>query len=246
MIVGGLEKIAKNWGPSIPDISGRISREANMRGAFPLPGTPTFVNSLNENWSDVINGKTNGKSFSSFLARSFKSKKNRPDRFYIFVLWLCLCIDRPWNKEWRFLITDNRERTGVLNKAQDLLEKYNIPASDLPDPSTLRKRLRQEDALDKIINATVRATVGLTPDLLEDLSLRSPKGLLSELFKSRICRIRMGFIVLIKNGPTRKWTMMRKLRITKNELDQLISWAGDRVRIEDQGRGRGGVWIQGA
>jgi hypothetical protein len=175
-----------------------------------------FQRSLLNEWV-ATNGKSVEKwAFSSFLAQEFKSKRNSPNRFYIFLLWLCLCIDRPWKKGWRLSIKEN-----LLIEAGNLLDKFISNSQDIfPDLSTLRKRLGQKNARDKIINAALGPEQEKFRLIMTHFSFSLAK--LGNAQQRRNLRIRMWFIWLTRKDPIRKRYLMRKLRINKNEMDGLI------------------------
>ena len=213
--------------------------EADLARAFPRASTRDFKSVLQENWADTAGKNTKGKSYSSFLAKRFRPKRNSPDRFYIFLLWLCLCIDRPWNKRWKFSITKK-----LLDEVWEILDRSGILNSPdfptrVPDPSTFQKRLGQPDAKIKIIS------VSLDPEL-QNLGLAlyhvSEAWHFSEPQK-RALRIKSRYVGLVKK-PINKRDLMRKLRINKTEMDQLIEWSADSVRVQD--RGHGSIWVQRA
>ncbi len=213
----------------------------DLSAAFPRPGTLAFKTALALNWKET-QLDLKGKSTSSLLWTAFRRHNNGPERFGIFVLWICLCIDRPWEKGWRFRVSEK-----LLSQAEDIILKFKLEGCrDLPDPSTVWKRLSRADAKKKIMDAAI----GLPGESVLDLLRWSSPNLAlpafptwRQVFGQKRVRDTARFVWLTRQ-PISKRDLMRRLRLTSSEVDSLIKWAGPRLKLED--RGRGSVWIRRA
>ncbi len=202
---------------------------------FPDTQTIDFCEAFRREWKGYELHYKGTNTVSKYLYHRLKPKHNTLNEYYIFLLWLCLCVDREWMNIMppnmndliklppaiteRFRINDK-----TLAKAEEIRiremsnGKYNVPELPVPDTSTMIKRLNNMKTLQAILYIPIH-----------------------EHFKKILPQLTSHFMILSKFGELikkekvlRKRDLMRKMHINKAQTDHLIDLMDDYIIIKNQ------------
>lgn len=218
--------------------------------AFPKEDDPDFDIRVLENWETLNKGifSKNKEGYVLVLYKQFYPKYNKLNKFYIFVFWLYLCTERPWNKKWAFSLGE-KTNVKIINMLDRLIKKYpnRTPKTypHMPDIQTLRKYINNKDFYEKIGVVTITPQIIHMGQILKSAGFDSKK--LRNTFKNmNINHINyiMKFMKIIrtKNDFTKR-ELMRKLSIDVKYCEILLKQAVEQNIVELINRPRNSVLI---
>lgn len=208
--------------------------------AFPKENSPDFLNLVTENWKNLIQNNLEGKNcYTAILYRQLKPNRNKRNKFYVFILWLYLCFDRPWEKNWKYSLSEKRGKDFYI-KISKKLEKLPIDFPNYPETQMLRKYLKKEN----------------TKDVISSLSFKSALMKLEEILKFVLSPIRLNqriidqlkiifkFIDIIESQRwIKKRDLYKKLRIKKDDCDHLLEEAEEDGFVKIQNFPCNSTWV---
>lgn len=202
----------------------------------------------------------------SRLFRHLKPKRGKIDKFTIFIIWLLLCLERPWErlefmnmsmldftedglaKAWRFNLTE-KSGENIWNRIDklldDILEDYFINLQ----LRTLRQQLKKSRLKSMIFSLLIEPNLyrSLGESFSEfEKSLAPLTEAMSKLGRSDLFHAASIMEYLKEQKYINKRDLMRKFRINKTRCDCLLEY----ILSEDEsylniidGLANNSVWI---
>ena len=212
-----------------------LNLTADFDRAFPKKESKNFLERAAQNWKNLMEERIEKEDYyAAILYFQLKTKKYKLDKFYVFILWLILCVKRPWEKGWKFSLSEKD-----LNEISSLLEKIIKDFPELPDLPTLRKYWRREKFKEDVALTTLVPMLSKLKEPFKDCFEEILKNL-----KPNLWEIVFKFIDEISSQRYyTKRDLMRKLRISKDQFDLILKWAEDRDLIKHEKFPQGSVFI---
>ena len=108
---------------------------------YPRRGRADFDERANRNWEYLKKGRNCAAHLLYLNLRTKHSKlEEEQEKFNIFLIWLILCLKRPWENNWKCPISDEF----LKNEIGDILDETLKTYPDLPDSKTLRSHIKKE------------------------------------------------------------------------------------------------------
>ena len=137
-----------------------FSEKIDWDRAFPRKSSTDFLNQVSQNWQNLERREFNKKGNSALrLYREFKPPKGRINEFTIFYLWLCLCLKRPWEKNWKITFSEKSSET-IWLEVDKVLEQLKISFPDNFQIQTL-ENIQKEKTLKALLYGLRRIRVYL-------------------------------------------------------------------------------------
>ena len=220
-----------------------------MDKAYPKENSPGFTERVKLVWQNLDDDY-----YIEKLSREFKPNRGKINKLTLFYLWLFLCIERPWEKERKYIL-DEKQGKNIYNKFYDISDKLGVDFPDAPNPNTLKKHLKREN-----FDQTV-SWIAIDPkELVAKLGkvfIKLEKKI--SLFQKNVLRIgqkyfkkidfeyaklfykSLKFIELKKHISKRD--LMRKLGINKKDCDSLLREAERQGLVRIKQFPQNSVWI---
>lgn len=210
--------------------------------ALPKENSPDFLNLVTENWKNLVQNNLEGKNcYAAILYRQLKPKRNKRNKFYVFILWLYLCFERPLEKGWKYSI---KEKDPVFDKIyqtlDDLLIEY--PDLDLPDIQTLRRYVKKENFKEIISSLPFKQTLMKFEKIFKFVS--SPIRMVQDRRAAEQLKLIFKFMDIIESQRwIKKRDLYKKLRIKKDDCDQLLKKAEEEGFVRTKEYTNKTIWI---
>lgn len=209
--------------------------------AFPKVDSEDFLKRAAQNWKNLVEETIEEDDYYlALLYFGLKTKGYKLTEFNVLILWLILCFERPWKKNWRVSLSE-RKGKDIWIKIRKILVELEVDFSSYqyPDLRTLRGYIKKEKFKDHVIETT------LIPMLSK---LEEPfKAFFVDLFKelkSNQWKTVFRFMdEMSSQEHYRKSDLMRKLRIKKEQFDLILKWAKDLGLIKLKEFPQGTVFI---
>ncbi len=210
-------------------------RYEDFEDPFPQEDSPDFMDRVSRNWENLRNNDIESEDcYALILHKKFKPNRNKVNKFYSFCLWLFLCLDRPWEKNWKLPISEKKydQIYSVLNVLAD-----SYP--DLPDIQTIRKRVKKEN-FEEIV-----AFLPFRPMFMKiGETFRASKIYIQENFPYKELKLLHRFHELIKTERIiTKREIMRRLKIERDYCEFLIKKAEEENIITLHQAPKNRLWI---
>ena len=213
---------------------------------FPKTDSPGFIKHAVKEWSNLQGGKHEGQfTMSSQLRNRLKQKRGRLiNKFTIFIVWIILCLERPWEnqefkqlsikdiiedgqiKAWRFNLTE-KSGENIWNRIDKILNQI---LDDYPDNFQLRT-LRNHLNKGKLRSAIVAHFIGIEQfgvlgrALYEYLNpIRLLAKSIGQLFTPEFIQAAQIFAYIKKEKYVKKRDLIRKFGITGERCDCLLNY----------------------
>lgn len=219
-----------------------LLREADFDKIFPKEGSPDFNKHVRQNWGNLNVEKIEGKYCqAAILYQISKPKRNKLNKFYIFILWLFLCLERPWEKNWKYSLSEKGGKD-IWVKIDKILSNIPEDFSDTwyPDIQTIRKYMKEEDCKKKVV------AVILGPNFIKfskTLWWVLNKPVFKKLDRKRIKYLFKFMNILETQRIIRKWDLMRKFQADKGYFDFLLKKAEKEKFIKIKKFPHNSAWI---
>ena len=197
---------------------------------FPEENSPDFLERLDWNLKNLSKETMEKDDYcAAFLYFGYKkkeykliefSKEDRErglnDKFHFFVLWLILCLKRPWQKNWKWSIDEEDK-----DKASDILDKFLEKFPYLPDLQTLRWHKKKERFKECVAEAMLLPMLSKLEEAF--------KACYGEIFKKLKPALYPTVFEFVREIVSEKYyikrDLYRKLRINVKDCDLLLKWA---------------------
>ena len=216
----------------------RFHLRADFEKAFPEENSPDFLERLAWNLKNLSEETMEKNDYcAALLYYQLKTKGYKLEKFFVFVLFIILCLKRPWQKNWKWSIHEKDQQ-----KVSDILKKFLEEFNDLPNAQTLRYHVKKE----KFKEVVAQATLAPILSKLEEPFIDIFGDLLKELWKRKLdLESPFKFInEMSSQGCYQKRDLYKeKLRINKEHCDLLLKWAEDRDLIKLEKFSQGSIFI---
>jgi hypothetical protein len=238
LICAIIKEVFDNFALKIMDLT-RIER------MFPKTDAPSFLEHASREWHNLMKGITEGRcTIVSRLRDSLKPKRGRLKEYTVFVVWLILCLERPWerpafmkltlnhwiedgqNKAWQFNLTEEHGEN-IWNRIDAILARF---LDDYPTSfqlRTLRNQLKKSKLKSVVISQLIDPNIFYgfgAPFKKFGKSIRSLAEAMSPLFKSDLIQAARLFEYLKEQKHISKRDLMRKFGINKARCDYLLNY----------------------
>lgn len=238
----------------------RFSEKIDWEGAFPKKSSQNFLNQVRQNWQNLERGEVNKKGNAALrLYNEFRPAKGRIDKFTIFSLWLYLCLNRPWERNWKVIISDyykgkarisKRDNETQKNwiKLDEILDQLEIGFPDYPQIHTLRRYTKRKDFKNVITwtAADPGVSVVIGKMFIEGAKAfeRMAEGSKDKHIDYKSLKLNFKFANYVRSQKhVKKRDLMRKLMINKKECDLLLTEAVNQNFIKLKEFSQNTVWI---
>lgn len=209
--------------------------------AFPKVDSEDFLKRAAQNWKNLVEETIEEDDYYlALLYFGLKTKGYKLSEFNVLILWLILCFERPWQKNWRFSLSE-RKGKDIWIKIRKILVELPVDFSSYqyPDLRTLWSYIKKEKFKDHVIETT------LIPMLskLEEPFKAFFGDLLKELKSDHWIAVFKFMDEMSSEGCYRGSDLMPKLRINKDQFDLILKWAEDRDLIKLKKYPQGTVFI---
>ena len=209
-----------------------------------------FHKRIRREWKHLKDGKTEGKDCTaSVLFLHLKTRRREPIKHTVLVLWLYLCIDRPWEKNWQYSLRKKvHDRIRERLKKSGTGSKFNI--------ETLKKHISKKSFRGIVIapiqfNQIMENFIPARDQFMEKVkrldqneSVEWPRIFTKEHadFIHSIPRVH-DYIRSQKFMGRRD--LMRKFKINKAQCDLILETLRDDIKIKEWPTGSIGIWYRG-
>jgi ribosomal protein S25 len=129
-----------------------MNQQKLINRAYPKESSRDFYARIRQNWVNLKADKVMGPDcYASRLHQELKleQKQGRPGKFTAFIIYLCLCLERPWENEWPTMSFSERRignEKNIWDKIDDILSRIpeRFPPLDHLDPRVLRKYVKRK------------------------------------------------------------------------------------------------------
>lgn len=202
--------------------------------AYPKENSRDFKNQVNEKFKDMLQNNLEGKNcYLDILYDQLKPKRNKRKIFTVLIMWLYMCFERPWEKEWKDSIKENDPVIYKIYKTLDDFFTEN-PDFDIPDIQTFRKYLKSENFKEIILSLPIKPILMKLTEILK-FAFSPVKMFLDPRTVEQVELISKFINIIESQRWIKKRDLYRKLRIKKDDCDQLLKKAeeGDFIRTKE-------------
>lgn len=220
-----------------------------MENAYPRESSPDFYDRIHLNWQNLKKDRIKGMDcYASMLYREFKPKRGKIEKFTAFVMYLYLCLKRPWEKGWRLSFSE-KQNEDIWAKICRILEKISEDFPSYPEPRTLRKfkrkrlfkwkvhgiaEISENPEVFKKLNQIIAFILRWKP--FEEPSIRKPLKKIDFEYRNIL-------IYLYSQRHTTKRDLYRKFRISNKKCTQYLKKAEKEGFIKTKQYLHKSVWI---
>lgn len=215
-----------------------------MEKAYPQESSPDFYDRIYQNWQNLKKGRIKGKDcYASMLYRELKPKRGKIRKFAAFVMYLILCLERPWEKEWKLSLSIQNFKS-MENKINKILKKIPEDFPDLPDPKTLR-RFKGKKLFKWKVHGI--AEIAENPEIFKKLNQLITFILRWKPLKEPLKKIDFEYwnilVYLHSQRHTTKRDLYKKLRINSQRCNSILKKAEKQGFIKIKKHLHESVWI---
>lgn len=211
---------------------------------FPKTDTPGFIENATREWHNLLKGITEGRcTIASRLRDSLKPKRGKLKEYTVFVVWLILCLERPWerpdfmkltlnhwiedgqNKVWRFNLTE-KHGENIWNRIGGILARIDAYPYNF-QLRTLRNHLKKSKLKSVVISQLIDPNIFYgfgEPFKKFGKSVRSMAEAMRQLIRPDLIRSARLLEYLKKQKHVSKRDLMRKFGINKTRCDYLLEY----------------------
>ncbi len=185
--------------------------------AYPRISSSDFYERVAANWEALQTGNVNGQdSTSTRLQKQIHGRK-----FNILTLWLYLCIERPWEKNW--ILPPLNE--GMFTNIGGILRRLHSDFPQFPEIRTLRRQINIEDLKKLVRHSTFDPEQ--VKEVAESISnfMRAMLPKTGLLDNPNIKLLGKMYDVLSKEPHINRSALQRKLRTDKSTLLKILDFA---------------------
>ena len=212
---------------------------------FPKTDAPGFIEHASREWHNLMKGITEGRcTIVSRLRDSLKPKRGRLKEYTVFVVWLILCLERPWerpafmkltlnhwiedgqNKAWQFNLTEEHGEN-IWNRIDAILARF---LDDYPTSfqlRTLRNQLKKSKLKSVVISQLIDPNIFYgfgAPFKKFGTSIRSLAESMRQLIRPDLIQSARLLEYLKKQKHVSKRDLMRKFGINKTRCEYLLEY----------------------
>lgn len=220
--------------------------------AYPKQSSKDFLNRVSQNWQNLEKGEFNKKGNAALrLYHEFKPAKGRINELTMFYLWLYLCLNRPWERNWKTIFSDKRHEK-IMTKIDGVLSQLEITDKPSLQIQTLRKHTNRKDfksviawaAVDPGISAVIGKIFIEGAKAFRKIGEGMAEALKNKHIDWKSLKLNFKFANYISSQKyVKKRDLMRKLAINKKLCELLLTEAVNQNFIKLQEFSQKTVWI---